>query len=309
MALKRLHIETPLIESIPLSRRVKGRVWLKMEALQPTGSFKLRGIGRACIARVDRGATELVSSSGGNAGIAVAFCGRKLGVPVTVVVPESTAMTAIEKIRQEGARVVVKGHSWQEAHQYSLGLAGSAEIHVHPFDDPDIWMGHSTIVDEVRGSGVDPDMVVLSVGGGGLLSGIIEGLHRNGMPRVPILAMETRGAHSLWASIQAGRHLELEKITSIATSLGAKKVAENAFLRSLKHPVISRCVSDGQAIEACLKFADDHRLLVEPACGASLSAVYDPLDCLAEKRNIVVVVCGGAGVSLGQLIHWKKQFL
>ena len=72
-----LHIETPLIESMALSGRVKGRVWLKMEALQPTGSFKLRGIGRACMDRISKGAEGLVSSSGGNAGIAVAYCGRK----------------------------------------------------------------------------------------------------------------------------------------------------------------------------------------------------------------------------------------
>ena len=81
-----LHIETPLIESIPLSRKVRGRVWLKMEALQPTGSFKIRGIGQATQHYLSKGVKRFISSSGGNAGIAVAYSGRKLGAPVTVVV-------------------------------------------------------------------------------------------------------------------------------------------------------------------------------------------------------------------------------
>ncbi len=90
-----LHIETPLIESVPLSACVQGNVWLKMDALQPSGSFKLRGIGYACQEYIREGAKSFISSSGGNAGIAVAYAGRKLGMPVTVVVPETTSQKAL----------------------------------------------------------------------------------------------------------------------------------------------------------------------------------------------------------------------
>jgi L-serine/L-threonine ammonia-lyase len=76
-----LHLSTPLLHSLPLSSLVIGQVWLKMEALQPTGSFKIRGIGHACRTYIEQGATRLLSSSGGNAGLAVAFAGRKLAVP------------------------------------------------------------------------------------------------------------------------------------------------------------------------------------------------------------------------------------
>ena len=98
-----LHIETPLIESLPLSAGVRGHVWLKMEALQPSGSFKLRGIGYACQEYFRQGAKRFISSSGGNAGIAVAYAGRKLGMPVTVVVPETTSQKALDVLRLEGA--------------------------------------------------------------------------------------------------------------------------------------------------------------------------------------------------------------
>lgn len=223
-----LHINSPLLESLPLSNGAGGRVWMKLEALQPSGSFKLRGIGRACRHHLQRGATGFVSSSGGNAGIAVAYSGRKLSVPVTVVVPQSTTQRAMEAIRQEGAELIVFGESWQEAHQRALEVAGDGWILIHPFDDPLLWDGHATMVDEICKAGVIPDVVVLSVGGGGLLCGVIEGLHRDDLSHVPVLAVETAGADSLAASLRAGSHLELEHITSIATSLGAKKVAERA---------------------------------------------------------------------------------
>ena len=308
MKTQNLHIETPLVESVPLTKRVKGKVWLKMEALQPSGSFKLRGIGNACQTYVSEGAKSLISSSGGNAGIAVAYSGRILNVPVTVVVPESTTETAIQAIRQENAQVIVRGKTWREAHDYSLNLVDQNSVYIHPFDDPLIWAGHATIIDEVRKFSLFPDVVVLSVGGGGLLCGIIEGLYRNEMANVPILAVETVGADSLSASLKAGRHVELKDIKSIATSLGAKKVAKTAYEWCHKHELVSEVVSDKAAVDACLQFAGDHRLLVEPACGASLATLYNPVEFLTDKENILVIVCGGAGVTIAQVEAWKQKF-
>jgi len=224
-----LHIQSPLIESVPLSEKTGATVWLKIEAMQPSGSFKLRGIGRACSYHVKQGAKALISSSGGNAGIAVAYSGRKLSIPVTVVVPQSTPQCSIDIIRQEQAEVIVHGESWQEAHEYALSLTSPDRVCIHPFDDPLLWDGHATLIDEVAAAGLKPDAVVLSVGGGGLLCGVLEGLYRNDMNDVPILAVETEGAASLGSSLAAGSHIELERITTIATSLGAKKVAKKAY--------------------------------------------------------------------------------
>jgi len=303
-----LHIKTPLVQSLPLSKRVAGTVWLKMEALQPSGSFKLRGIGRACQHYEGQGARKFISSSGGNAGIAVAYAGSKLNIPVTVVVPKLTSERAIELIRQEEAEVIIKGETWQESHAYALNLSDSSSVYIHPFDNPLLWPGHATMIDEVLDSGVSPDAVVLSVGGGGLLCGVLEGLHRNGLGHVPVIAVETEGAASLSASLQAGRHIEIDSITSIATTLGAKKVAEKAFEWCAQHEVISHVLSDQAALEACMNFSTDHRLLVEPACGASLAALYNPHPLLKDKKDILVIVCGGAGVSIAQLERWQEMF-
>ena len=302
-----LHIKTPLLESTPLSRISGAKVWLKMEALQPSGSFKLRGIGRACSHHVRRGVQKLISSSGGNAGIAVAYCGRKLGVPVTVVVPVSTPERAIDTIRSEQAEVVVTGESWQEAHDHARSLCGPDSELIHPFDDPLLWEGHATLIDEVVEGGLRPDVVVLSVGGGGLLCGVLEGLHKHEMSDIPVLAVETEGAASLAGSLSAGSHVELEHITTVATSLGAKKVAAKAWEWCSRHEIISHCITDLEAVESCLKFAADHRIIVEPACGAALAPVYGQHPQLTDKKQILLVVCGGVGVSFEQLTQWKNE--
>ncbi|MBF0227383.1 MAG: pyridoxal-phosphate dependent enzyme [Desulfobacterales bacterium] len=307
MKSKHLHIETPLIESLPLAQAIEGRVWLKMEALQPTGSFKLRGIGYACKKNVEQGATEFVSSSGGNAGIAVAYSGRKLGIPVTVVVPESTSKNAIKAIDQQKAKVIIQGKNWNDSHKYALDISKTGSAYIHPFDDPILWKGHSTIIDEVVQQGLIPDITVLSVGGGGLLCGVIEGLVKNNLSNVPVVAVETKGADSLSASLKCGYLMELDDITSIATSLGAKKVAKNAYEWCHNHEVISHVVSDREALDACFQFSQDHRILVEPACGASLAAVYEPINRLKKEKNILVIVCGGGGVSISQLEEWNNK--
>ena len=131
-----LHIQTPLINSNALSRHLGQPVYLKMEALQPSGSFKLRGIGHACEFHYQMGIRHFLSSSGGNAGIAVAVAGRYLGVPVTVVVPESTTRRAHEVLRLEGAQVKVYGASWKEAHEMAQSLKRDDSVLLHPFDDP-----------------------------------------------------------------------------------------------------------------------------------------------------------------------------
>jgi L-serine/L-threonine ammonia-lyase len=304
-----LHIQTPLIRSNALSRHLGRSVYLKMEALQPSGSFKLRGIGHACEVHYRRGIRHFLSSSGGNAGIAVAVAGRRLGVPVTVIVPESTTQRALEVLRLEGAQVRIHGASWKEAHEMAQSLRRDDNALLHPFDDPLLWTGHATMIDEVVASGLKPDVAVLSVGGGGLLCGVAEGLLRNGLSNVPILAVETVGAESLSQALKAGQVVELPKITSIATSLGARAVCAKAFELTTQRQIDSMVVTDKSAVAASLKFLDDHRILVEPACGAALAAIYDRATLLERHQEILVIVCGGAGVTVKNLESWARTLV
>lgn len=303
-----LHIETPLFESRSLTLQAGRAVWLKLEAMQPPGSFKIRGIGLACQEYIRRGVRRFISSSGGNAGIAVAYAGRRLCVPVVVVVPETTTERARALIHQEGAEIIVHGSSWQEANALALSMVSESDAFLHPFDDPLLWQGHATMIDEVVRTGVKPDAIVLSVGGGGLLCGVVEGLRRNGWNDVPVIAVETEGADSYARSVEAGYRLELPAITSIATSLGARQVCEQAIAWSKKHPVRNVVVSDGATVTACNRFLDDHRVVVEPACGASLTIVYDGVSELEDFQSVLVIVCGGVTVTIEQLQQWSKQY-
>lgn len=304
-----LHIDTPLVESRQLSLSAGCSIWLKLDALQAPGSFKIRGVGLACETYLERGARRFVSSSGGNAGLAVAYAGRKLSIPVTVVVPETTSERAKELLRLENAEVIVRGASWQEANEFALSLVGATDAFVHPFDDPLLWQGHATIIDEVFRSGLKPDAIVLSVGGGGLLSGVAEGLHRNGWGNIPILAVETEGAASFHEATKVGHSVQLERITSIATSLGAKRVCEQAVKWWRERPIRSILVSDQSALSACEQFLADHRVLVEPACGASLALAYDRSSELEQFNTVLVVVCGGATATVDQIRQWSKTYV
>ncbi|MBI9076287.1 MAG: pyridoxal-phosphate dependent enzyme [Desulfatibacillum sp.] len=303
-----IHITTPLLEHRLLSEAIGKKILLKMECLQPPGSFKIRGVGYLCQKAVESGATHLISSSAGNAGYAVAYAGRKLGVKVTVVTPENSSPRARDLIRSEKAELIIHGLAWDDAHLRAQECLLDAQCaYVPPFDHPDLWTGHSTLIDELETQCAQPDAVVLSVGGGGLMCGVLEGMERLGW-RTPVIAAETRGADSFYQSVEKGRLVTLNAITSIAQSLGAKTVAQKALDWTSRHEIRTVVVSDKDAVKACLAFADDRKILVEPACGASLAVAYDNLAVLKEARMVVVIVCGGIGVTLNRMWQWKKDF-
>jgi L-serine/L-threonine ammonia-lyase len=294
-----LHVDTPLIESRPLSLASGREIWLKLDALQPPGSFKLRGIGHACEVHHARGARRFVSSSGGNAGLAVAYAGRQLGVPVTVVVPETSTGTARALLAREQAEVIVHGASWQDANELALSRVGAGDAFIHLFDDPLVCHGHASLIVEVVAAGMTFDAVVVSVGGGGLMCGVAEGLRRHGLDHVPIVAVETTGAASLRAALDAGELVTLDAITSVATSLGARRVCARALQWARERPCRAACVGPGRL--APRAFLADHRMLVEPACGASLAAVYGQAPELEGLRSVVIEVCGGATATIDQI--------
>jgi len=389
-----LFTTTPLLHSLPLSNLcAPHRIYLKLDCLQPSGSFKDRGMAHLCttVRRVyaanalrlhnhpdpteANGRMKLISSSGGNAGLAVATVARNLhDMDAAVVVPQTTKPIVVEKLKALGANVTVFGKVWNEADQLARRMVeeskrqeggedrSSAAVYVSPYDDPLLWTGHSTVVDEILTQIMDMEQsninsnptkigaILASVGGGGLLSGILEGIERNyyggdemrahAVRGIKVVACETEGAASFAASWDASssslsseddetevKLVRLDGITSVATSLGALEVTSAVIQRSRRHrergreskegdDVLSYVCTDKEAVEACVKFAADHRLLVEPACGAALAPLYSERlrerllgEMGEEETAIVVEVCGGSGVSLELLESWKQEFL
>jgi len=307
--MKPLHVCTPLLKAPPELFGPGRTVWLKMDALQPSGSFKMRGVCHLVQRRVAEGARAVVCASGGNAGMAAALAAIACGVPATIVVPQSTATPVREAIAARGAQVIVHGASWDDAHAHATALAEQlGAVYVHPFDDPLLWDGHATLIDEVVREGVAFDAVVTSVGGGGLLAGIVEGLRRNGLAHVPVIAVETEGAASYAAALAAGAPVTLPAITSIATSLGARRVMPRVVDLAREHQIVSVVVSDAQAVQACSRFADTVRVLVEPACGASIAALDARPELFERFSAPLIEVCGGMGVTPERLAGWRRDF-
>ncbi|XP_062944110.1 L-serine dehydratase/L-threonine deaminase [Cynocephalus volans] len=313
-----LHVKTPIRDSMALSKVAGTSVYLKMDSAQPSGSFKIRGIGHLCKTWAEQGCEHFVCSSAGNAGMAAAYAARKLGIPATIVVPSTTPTLTIERLKNEGAMVKVVGEMLDEAFELAKALAKNNPgwVYISPFDDPLIWEGHTSIVNELKETlSTKPGAIALSVGGGGLLCGVVQGLQEVGWGDVPIIAMETIGAHSFHAATAAGKLVSLPKITSVAKALGVKTVGAQALRLFQEHPIFSEVISDQEAVAAIEKFVDDEKILVEPACGAALATVYSHVvqklqgegKLQAPLPSLVVIVCGGSNISLAQLQELKEQ--
>ncbi|KAK9426542.1 hypothetical protein SUNI508_00069 [Seiridium unicorne] len=327
---EKLWIETPLIPSTAMSRAAGCNIFLKLENLQPSGSFKSRGIGNMMLRSMlsnPGGDVHFYCSSGGNAGLACATAAITLAKPCTIVVPMLTSAFMIDKLRLLGAEVKQVGAHWAEADAHlreNLLAHDPVGVYVPPFDHPHVWEGASSIVTELvpqmKPFGVEPDGIVCNCGGGGLLNGIMDGVEQTGSWKVKpqVLAVETVGADSLNASVKAGKLVTLPKITSIATSLGAPTVSQRTFEWSKEKHLTSVVVTDAEAVMGSVKLANEARLLAEVACGATIATVYNGglrtwlgqglSDDEWSKKNVVVIVCGGSNISLEILEGYQQKF-
>lgn len=231
----------------------------------------------------------------------------------------------IAKIRVAGATEVIPiGVNWAEADRYlreEILAKDPNGVYVPPFDDLRIWEGNSTMVEEMAQQlgGERLDAIVCSVGGGGLLRGVgwgLDSLATKSDPHwkdVAVIAVETHGADSLSQSLIQKEHITLPAITSIATSLGAPRVAEEVYLYAQRRNVKSVVLSDAEAAMGCWRFADDERIIVEAACGASIALCYDGrlknlIPGLTKESKVVIVVCGGVNVTLDVLAGYRETY-
>lgn len=309
----RVSVTTSLVEVTDKLDSPPCRVYFKNELEQPSGSFKLRGIGsliQHLLATKEPGkvTTHVYSSSGGNAGLAAAYASRELGVPCTVCLPKSSTK-AVPRLEKLGAEVVIFGEHWGLAddHLRNVVIARAPRdvqaVYVHPFDHPVIWDGHADIVDEVKQQLGDEECaavkaVVCSVGGGGLYNGIVGGLHRNGMDNARVLAVETTQTPTFSSAVAAGKVVTLPKVVSTTTSLASPYLSQQSFEYYGEGKTVVKMVDDAEATAAAKKHNNEFGRKVEAACGAALVAVFDRKDLLKDlnlKRDdiVVVVVCGG----------------
>lgn len=287
-----LYVNTPLIRS-----KLRSDVFYKMECDQPSFSFKIRGMEKLCRFHLENGVKRFVASSGGNAGYSLAYVGQQLDLEVSVIVPSTTTSYMIDKIISLGAKVEIYGDVWDEANIRAIEIAdNTGAVFVSPFNDPLLWSGHSTIIDECKIQMKKPDRLIVSVGGGGLLCGIMDGLTRNHWSDVKITTVETLGSASFYESWKAKKIIELKEIKTIANTLGAKRITEKALSLAKDFQVTPLLVSDDEAVKATQLFYKETSKKVEPACGAALSIPYMHPESFDENERVLVIACGGANV-------------
>ncbi|CAF1185879.1 unnamed protein product, partial [Didymodactylos carnosus] len=291
-------------------------------------SFKIRGVGHLCmkLKQREQQCQRVICSSGGNAGLACAYACLKLHLKSIVVTPITTSNRIRTLISEYGSEVITQGGVWNEADEFARRLVEKDEgssVYLPPFDHEDIWIGVSSIIDELveqLPTDMKPYAIVQSVGGGGLLNGILYGLKNySEWSDVNVIAMETEGADCFSQALKAKQLVTLPAITSMAKSLGALTVSSKSYELSHLFNLHSYVLPDAQAVQACKQFLDDHRMLVELASGVSLAFIYSnlfneekkqiklPSNC-TDESPIIIIVCGGSGITMESLTQLCEQF-
>lgn len=284
---------TPLIGTegllVPVSA---ARLTLKLESLQVTGSFKARGaVHKVLTMTKDEAGRGLVTASGGNHGLGVAYAGRRAGAPVTIYLPGNTPRAKAEKLERWGARVVWHGSVWDEADAAARESATRDGLtYVHPFADPAVIAGQGTIGLELLEDGPAPDLLLIAIGGGGLISGVATAVKAL-RPSVRVIGVEPTGAPTLFESLRSGKVVGLERITTAANTLAPRRSAD------LNFDIIRRTVDEIVLVEDEEMRAAARWLWFELGIAAELSGAAAVAALLtgrvrAEGRSVCALVCG-----------------
>lgn len=285
---------TPCPESTALSELCGATIFCKLEYLQRTGSFKERGAVNALLQLdADRKRRGVIAASAGNHALALAFHGRRLGIPVTVVMPRFAPLIKQARCRRYDAEIVLHGDDFSAAKARADELAAERGLsYIHGYDDPAIIAGQGVIGLEIAEQAPDADAVIVPIGGGGLIAGIGIAL-KHALPRAELIGVEPEHAAKYTAALAAGRCVAVTPQPTLADGLAIARVGENAF--EIAKTCVDRVVTvDEQSLAlAIVRLMEMEKSVVEGAGAASLAALIGgDLPHLAGKR-VVLALCGG----------------
>ncbi|WP_435365682.1 threonine ammonia-lyase [Haloarchaeobius sp. DYHT-AS-18] len=286
--------QTPLDGSTTIAEHCgAARVDLKLENMQRTGSFKIRGAYNA-MAQLPEDVRErgVVASSAGNHAQGVALAGQLLGIETTIVVPEITPAAKIDATRGYGAEVVVEGEQYERSYEYALELAEEEGLEfVHPFDDPDIIAGQGTVGLEILDEAPDLDTVLVSIGGGGLISGIATVLKAHD-PDIRVVGVQPEGAAHAKPSMEQDEIHMLSEVDTVAEGIADARLLEQTFavIRERVDDVVS--VSDRELTVASTLLAERAKTVAETAGAAPVAALLSGgVD--VQDEHVAAIVSGG----------------
>ena len=266
---------TPTEKSDALSGLAGREVYLKLENLQKTGSFKIRGALNALMNKDERErANGVVTASAGNHGQGVAFAAKLLGIPACVVLPIGVPLAKLTAIQRAGAETVLTGESYDEAHAAALEIARERKrSYVHAFDDDDVIAGQGTLALELLDDAPNLDTLVVPVGGGGLISGIaLAASSRKKRPR--IIGVQAAGASAFADSFKSGTLVE-HSVATIADGIAVARPAERTLAIVKRYVDDVLTVTDEAIARTIVVLLERTKLLAEGAGAAALAAVLE----------------------------------
>ncbi|MGW1467852.1 threonine/serine dehydratase [Streptomyces sp. NPDC002308] len=298
-------VRTPTVPSPGLSALLSAQVTVKLELLQRTGSFKARGATAKLLTLGEaQRAAGVVAVSGGNHGIAVAVMAGALGIGATVVMPRSAPGRAVEIAEASGASIVL-ADTMHDAFALMDEFRNKGLTLVHPFDDPVVIAAQGTVGLELAEDAGELTDVLVSIGGGGLISGVAAALHAR-RPGVRIWGVETEGARAMSAALASGGPVPVE-LSSIVSTLSAPSASQLTYehVSALVTEVLT--VTDAEAVQGALDLADHAKVWAEPAAGCLLPAARQVLERVGGGARIGLVVCGG-NAAAADMTAWAERF-
>ncbi len=270
-----------------------GPTLLKLECLQVTGAFKVRGANNA-ILQLDEAALSrgVITASGGNHGLAVAYAAHASGCPAVVFLPENTPADKADKIRGWGAEVVVEGAVWDDAQAAALARAERDGLaYIHPFADPAVIAGQGTIAAEMLKQSPGIDVIVAGIGGGGLIAGVALAAKAI-KPEIEVIGVEPAGAPTLSTSLAAGSLVTLDAIETGANTLAPRRSAELNLAIIDKYVDGIVLVSDDDMRTAAQWLWFEMGQAVELAGAAAVAAIQTGKAAAPDDQTMAAIVCG-----------------
>ena len=284
---------TPLIHSLALSKNLE--VYLKLECLQVTGSFKLRGATNKLLSLTNEQKNKgVIAVSTGNHGKGVAHAAKQIGIKSTIFMSSMVPEHRKKAIESLGAKVEIIGNNSDEADLYAREFARKNNITlVHPFDDLDVIAGQGTVGLEMLEAMPDIDSVIIPTSGGGLIGGIALAIKLQ-KPNVKIIATSMKRGPSMYESLKVGKPVNVKEEETLADCLGGSIGLENQYTFGICKDVIDDFILiDEPKIAEGIKFNfEHHKLITEGAAATSIMVVKDQLSSHLGK-NIVCLICGG----------------
>jgi threonine dehydratase len=285
---------TPCTRSLVFRDLVDADLHFKFENLHRTGSFKERGaLNRLLHLTDEERATGVITASAGNHAQAVAFHARRLGIPATVVMPETTPLVKVQNTRRHGATVILHGQRFSEAIEESRRLqADRGLVMIHAYDDDLVIAGQGTLGLELAEQVPDVDVVVVPIGGGGIISGTALAL-RSLKPRVRFVGVEVEAAPSAYLSRQAGHIVEVETSETLADGIAVKRLGDRTFPIIEEHVGEIVVVGEEEIARAILLLLEREKTVVEGAGASTLAALLSGKVRVGPDEKVVAVLCGG----------------